>query len=35
VLVTAVPQRFDAIAAHLFGEAIEAEEVTIWQEQTT
>src|SRR6267143_1397378 len=35
VLVTAVPQRFDAIAAHLFGEAIEAEEVTIWQEQRT
>jgi glutamate racemase len=35
VLVTAVPQRFDTIAAHLFGEAIEAEEVTIWQEQTT
>jgi glutamate racemase len=35
VLVTSVPQRFDAIAAHLFGEAIEAEEVTIWQEQTT
>jgi glutamate racemase len=35
VLVTAVPQRFDTIAAHLFGEAIEAEEVKIWQEQTT
>jgi glutamate racemase len=35
VLVSAVPQRFDTIAAHLFGEAIEAEEVTIWQEQTT
>jgi glutamate racemase len=35
VLVTAVPQRFDTIAANLFGEAIEAEEVTIWQGQTT
>jgi glutamate racemase len=35
VLVTAVPQHFDEIAAHLFGEAIAAEEVTIWQEQTT
>jgi glutamate racemase len=35
VLVTSVPQHFDEIAANLFGEAIEAEEVTIWQEQTT
>lgn len=35
VLVTAVPQRFDEIAANLFGEAIEAEEVRIWQESTT
>jgi glutamate racemase len=35
VLVTAVPQHFDAIAAHLFGEAIDAQEVRIWQEQTT
>jgi glutamate racemase len=33
VLVTAVPQRFDEIAANLFGDAIEAEEVEIWQPQ--
>jgi glutamate racemase len=32
VLVTAVPQHFDEIAAHLFGEAIEAQEVRIWEE---
>jgi glutamate racemase len=35
VLVTAVPQRFDEIAANLFGEAIEAEEVHIWEPQKT
>jgi len=35
VLVTAVPQRFDEIAANLFGEAIEAEEVQIWEPQKT
>jgi glutamate racemase len=35
VLVTAVPQRFDEIAANLFGEAIEAEEVQIWEKQRT
>ena len=35
VLVTAVPQRFDEIAANLFGDAIEAEEVEIWERQKT
>jgi glutamate racemase len=35
VLVTAVPHRFDEIAANLFGEAIEAEEVQIWEPQKT
>ena len=35
VLVTAVPQRFDQIAANLFGEAIEAEEVQLWEPQKT
>ena len=35
VLVTAVPQRFDEIAANLFGDAIEAEEVQIWERQKT
>jgi glutamate racemase len=35
VLVTAVPQRFDEIAANLFGDAIEAEEVEIWEPQKT
>jgi glutamate racemase len=34
VLVTAVPQRFDEVAANLFGEAIHAEEVALWEEQT-
>ena len=33
VLVTAVPQTFHDIAANLFGEAIEAEEVNIWEQQ--
>ena len=32
VLVTAGTKRFDAIAANLFGEAIEAQEVRIWAE---
>jgi glutamate racemase len=35
VLVTSVPQRFDEIAANLFGDAIEAEEVQIWEQQRT
>ena len=35
VLVTDFPQRFDEIAANLFGEAIEAEEVQIWEPQKT
>jgi glutamate racemase len=32
VLVTAIPQRFNDVAANLFGEAIEAQEVRIWEE---
>jgi glutamate racemase len=35
VLVTAVPQHFEEIAANLFGDAIEAEEVQIWERQRT
>src|SRR6202162_5205373 len=35
VLVTDVPQRFDEIAANLFGEAIEAQEVQIRERQKT
>jgi glutamate racemase len=35
VLVTAAPHRFNQVAANLFGEAIEAEEVKIWEKQTT
>lgn len=33
VLVTAVPQTFNEIAANLFGEALQAEEVHIWEQQ--
>jgi glutamate racemase len=32
VLVTGVPAHFDEVAANLFGEAIEAQEVRIWEE---
>jgi glutamate racemase len=32
VLVTGVPEHFDEVAANLFGEAIEAREVRIWEE---
>ena len=35
VLVTAVPEHFDKIAANLFGEAIHAEEVQLWEKQPT
>jgi glutamate racemase len=35
ILVTAVPQHFDRIAAHLFGDRIRAQEVQIWEKQTT
>jgi glutamate racemase len=35
VVVTADPTRFNEIAANFFGEAIEAEEVEIWQPQNT
>jgi hypothetical protein len=30
-----VPQQFDRIAANLFGEAIRAEEVQLWEKQPT
>jgi glutamate racemase len=33
VLVTAVPQHFHDIAANIFGETVEAEEVRIWEQQ--
>jgi glutamate racemase len=32
VLVTGVPEHFDEVAANLFGEAIHAQEVRIWEE---
>jgi glutamate racemase len=35
VLVTDTPKHFDEIAANLFGDAIEAEEVEIWERQKT
>jgi glutamate racemase len=35
ILVTAVPQQFDRIAANLFGDPIRAQEVHIWEKQTT
>jgi len=33
VLVTAMPEHFHAVASNIFGEAVEAEEVRIWEEQ--
>ncbi len=35
VLVTAVPERFHKVASTLFGEAIDAQEVRLWEEQRT
>ena len=35
VLVTAVPEHFDKIAGNLFGEAIHAQEVQLWEKQPT
>ena len=35
VLVTAVPQHFDEIAGNLFGDRVHAEEVQLWEKQTT
>jgi glutamate racemase len=35
ILVTDTPEHFDTIAANLFGEAIEAKEVRIWEPQRT
>ncbi|HZQ50155.1 MAG TPA: glutamate racemase [Candidatus Dormibacteraeota bacterium] len=33
VLVTAMPEHFHAVASNIFGEAVDAEEVRIWEEQ--
>jgi len=35
ILVTAVPQHFEGIAANLFGDRVKAQEVQIWQKQAT
>ena len=35
VLATSVPEQFDQVAANLFGEAIEAQEVRIWEASKT
>jgi glutamate racemase len=35
ILVTAVPQQFDRIAANIFGEGVRAQEVQLWEKQTT
>ena len=35
ILVTAVPQQFDRIAANIFGEGVLAQEVQLWEKQTT
>jgi len=35
ILVTAVPQQFDRIAANIFGDAVRAQEVQLWEKQTT
>ena len=35
ILVTAVPQQFDRIAANIFGDPVHAQEVQIWEKQTT
>jgi glutamate racemase len=35
ILVTAVPQQFDRIAANIFGDPVHAQEVQIWAKQTT
>jgi len=35
ILVTATPMQFDRIAANLFGDPVRAQEVQIWEKQTT
>jgi glutamate racemase len=35
ILVTAVPHHFDRIAANIFGDAVHAQEVQLWEKQTT
>jgi glutamate racemase len=35
ILVTAVPHQFDRIAANIFGDAVRAQEVQLWEKQTT
>jgi hypothetical protein len=34
-LVTAVPEHFDRVAANIFGDRIRAQEVDLWEKQTT
>jgi hypothetical protein len=33
--VTAVPHQFDEVAANIFGEGVRAQEVQLWEKQTT
>jgi glutamate racemase len=35
ILVTAVPQQFDRVAANIFGDRVRAQEVQLWEKQTT
>ncbi len=35
ILVTAVPQQFDRIAANIFGDDVRAQEVQLWEKQAT
>jgi hypothetical protein len=35
ILVTAMPQQFDEVAANIFGEGVRAREVQLWEKQTT
>ena len=35
ILVTAVPQQFDQVAANIFGDRVRAQEVHLWETQTT
>jgi len=35
ILVTAMPQQFDEVAANIFGEGVRAQEVQLWEKQTT
>lgn len=35
ILVTSIPQHFDQIAANIFGDPVRAQEVQIWEKETT